>query len=198
MFRLDLLRLVVAALGLSVGTAGSAQESTINTAPQTTLPTLSNERLGTGVPSRLPKVEVQRPVFTIQSGGPVALPMPQFRPTRDVTPTAPQAKEIKNSLPSIEQTRPGQNSATQNVKVGERRLSPTRPAISSTAPPAARPAASQPTWLQPQLTTGRPVEFPRTTATTGPLPLQRPLPRPTPGPVPAAETPARVLNFSIN
>ncbi len=90
----------------------------------------SNERLGTGVPSRLPKVEVQRPVFTIQSGGPVALPMPQFRPTRDMAPTAPQPKETKKSLPTSEQTQPGQKPAMQNAKVSERPLPPPRPAFS--------------------------------------------------------------------
>lgn len=188
------------ALILSIGNIAIAQDAKHNTAPATTLPHVSSERLGTGVPSRLPKAEVQRPVFTIQSGGPVALPKPQYRPNLPVTPPTTVATEAKNSLPIIEQTRPWQKSVNDNITFSERSL-PTLPqnrqATAGTAPPGGRPATMSPNWQPPQHTAELPTSERRVSATTTPLP-QRPQSRPTTTPAPTNQAPARVLNFSIN
>lgn len=197
MFRFVFAWLVVVALALSMSSTALAQESTLNTAPLTTLPSFSSERLGTGVPSRLPKVDVQRPVFTIQSGGPVALPMPQFRPTREMTPTTIPAKEAKGSLPIIEQTRPWQKSGIENPTASERTLPPTGPITARYAPTTMPPTTPSTTWQQPQLTAELPSVVRRIPATSAPLPQQQQT-RPAPPQGPVGTSPARVLNFSIN
>ena len=194
MFRFDSAWLILVALALSMSSTALAQESTLNTAPLTTLPTFSNERLGTGVPSRLPKVDVQRPVFTIQSGGPVALPMPQFRPSREITPASTRAKETKGSLPIIEQSRPWQKSDTENPTPNDQTLPPSRPATARSAPTTVSPTIPSAARSQPQLTAELPSVVRRVPATTAPLPQTRPVPTT----VPAGTSPARVLNFSIN
>jgi hypothetical protein len=200
MFTIDPLRIAVFALTLGVGSIAMGQETTLSTSPLTTPPTVSNERLGTGVPSRLPKVDAQRPVFTIQSGGPVAMPKPQFRSTREVTPTTTPANEPKGSLPTIEQSRPWQNPGSENKTASERpspTLPQTRPAVARTASPSVRPATTSPTWLQPQLTAELPTPDRRVPASTSPA-TPRSLSRPLTTPAPTSEAPARVLNFSIN
>lgn len=202
MFTLDPLRIAVFVFALGVSSIAAGQESTLSTTPLNRLPQASSERLGTGVPSRLPKIDVQRPVFTIQSGGPVALPKPQYRPTRESTPPTTATAESKGSLPIIEQTRPWQKSGNEN-KTAFNRSTPTlpqaRPLAARTAPPGVRPATTSPTWQSPQLTAELPTTEQRVPATTAPLP-KRPQPRPVTTPAPASESPApaRVLNFSIN
>lgn len=194
------LRIAVFALTLAGGSIAAGQESTLSTTPLNTLPTVSNERLGTGVPSRLPKVDVQRPVFTIQSGGPVAMPKPQFRPSREVVPHTTPAHEAKGSLPIIEQTRPWQKSGPEKPAATDRSLQPwpqARATVARTTPPGVRPVTPSTPWQLPQLTAELPTTDRRVPATTAPLP-PRPQPRPVTTPVPAGEAPMRVLNFSIN
>lgn len=205
MFSLNSLRTAVFAITVYGSNIAAGQDSTLNTLPLSTLPQVSNERLGTGVPSRLPKVEVQRPVFTIQSGGPVAMPMPQFRPIRETTPTNAPVNESKSTLPMIEQTRPWQKSGNENAKPSERQpsnLTQARPTTFPNEQTRARPGMPVSTA---QATTGLPTrltaELPTTerkvipAATAAP---QRPLPRPATTPMSTSEAPARVLNFSIN
>jgi hypothetical protein len=200
MYTINPWHLAVFVITLGASSIAAGQATTLSTTPLATLPTVSNERLGTGVPSRLPKADVQRPVFTIQSGGPVALPMPQFRPTREVTLTATPATEAKGSLPIIEQTRPWLKSGDENKTASPRAL-PTlpqaRPVASSSTLPGVRPAATALTSQSPQLTAELSTTVRRTptTGTQMPQPVQT---RPTAAPTPASQTPARVLNFSIN
>jgi len=199
MLKLYWLRCSVFALTVYAGHVANSQESTLNTLPMATLPTVSSERLGTGVPSRLPKVEAQRPVFTIQSGGPIAVPKPTFRPIRETNAIKAPALDAKSNLPMIEQTRPWQKPGIENSLPMDRQLqaiTQIRPAALPIEPKRIHPVT--PTTLQP---------LPRLAAESlnyehhyvtgmGPAP-QLPLPRYKAVPAPISENPARVLNFSI-
>ena len=202
MFSFYSLRTAVFALTVYAGNIAAGQDSTLSTMPLSTLPQVSNERLGTGVPSRLPKVEVQRPVFTIQSGGPVAMPLPQFRPIRETTTTNAPVHESKSNLPMIEQTRPWQKPGNENAKPTERQqqnLTQTRPPAPPSEQNRIRPAVQTSPGTQSRLTAELPATERKVIPATGVAP-QRPLLRSAamPVPIPASETPARVLNFSIN
>ena len=200
MFTPNFLRITLVAMSVYVGNSAAAQDSTLSTTPSATLPLVSNERLGTGVPSRLPKVDVQRPVFTIQSGGPVAMPKPQFRPIRETNTTSVTGSESKSTLPMIEQTRPWQKSGNENLPPTERQ-SPTNNQARSTASPSEqsriRPVTQTTLQSQPRLAGELPRVERKLVPTTATAP-QKASPRPAALPVPTSESPARVLNFSIN
>jgi hypothetical protein len=193
-------RFAVYALTVYAGSIALGQETTISTMPLSTLPQVSSERLGTGVPSRLPKVEVQRPVFTIQSGGPVALPIPQFRPIRETTSSSPTAYETKNNLPITEPSRAWQKSTLEETKPADRpypTYSQTRPKASFTASPPVRSTAQATANSQAHLTAELPTAERKIVPPTTISPQRTQL-RPPATTAPANENPARVLNFSIN
>jgi hypothetical protein len=194
MFRFVSLCLVGLAAVLSLGKSTIAQETSLSTALQAPLPLPSNERLGTGVPSRLPKVEVQRPVFTIQSGGPVALPVSPARPSREAAPAATPAKEAKSALPIIEQTRPWQKPGLDERPANERFL-PNRAVMTPPLPASGQTTQRTPTPVPSQLINETPSAvrpFP-----TGPV-VAVPTPASRSSAPSMSPTPARVLNFSIN
>lgn len=181
----------VFALAMLWGTISAGQETTFSTTPLPTTAQVSPERLGTGVPSRLPKADVQRPVFTIQSGGPVAVPKPQFRAARDL-PVTPSTSETKTARPNSEQVRSGQKLDSEKAFVPERRLAtmpPTTPIAGQTSP--------APNQSQTLPTANSPTPEQRISGTK-PATLTKPLSVPAKAPATTIETPARVLNFSIN
>lgn len=197
MFSKNSLRMALFALTIYMGNIAAAQDSTPTTIPSATLPLVSNERLGTGVPSRLPKVEVQRPVFTIQSGGPVAVPKPQFRPLRETNTSSAASNETKSTLPMIEQTRPWQKSGNEIPPPTEHQLqsiTQTRATTPYSGQTRIRPVMPALLKYPPHST----AELPAAERKIIPAPApQKPLPRPAALPVSGSENPARVLNFSI-
>ncbi len=198
MFTRNSLRITLVVMTIYVGNIAVAQDSALNTMPLSTLPQVSNERLGTGVPSRLPKVEVQRPVFTIQSGGPVAVPKPQFRPIRETNTANATGNEIKSTLPMIEQTRPWQKAGNEIPPPTERQLqsiTQTRATTPYSVQIRIRPVTPAMLQSPPHLTAELPIIERKIVPPTAPL---KPLPRPVTLPLPVSENPIRVLNFSIN
>ncbi len=200
MFKIDHLSIATFALVASVCGFGVSQETKLNSAQLLPLPQASNERLGTGVPSRRPKVESQRPVYTIQSGGPVALPAPQFRPIRETGPANAPASKKETSLPTIEQTRPWQKAGSESMTPREhsaKNMLPNRTVPVQTGPSRLRPAMPTTAW-SPARTIPEPTvkrHLPQLPASLQPKLGPQP---PAALPQPTNISPARVLNFSIN